>query len=784
VVWGSTSKGDISLFFGILNEGWSMVSRGTNSNSLPLLVTFLMFGLLLMPFNAGSAPAEKQAVSLEQGKVILIRKILGHVRWPNDRALETLVLGYYGDDPAMFQAIFKSLSNTKIRGKRIRVIQLRKMNAASSVEVLIVDVKYNTRMAALARMTKGSGTLMISDQVIDKHHVMINFVLPADNRLSFEINRSSLLVEGFVLSKDITLYGGTELDGAELYKETEAELAEALKLAESQKSSILEQQAELAKQAEIISRQGSNISEQLATINRQGSRIAERERVLQVLENNMDEIRLALDGKSQSLRENEDVLSSQRLEIDSYANRIDQNVDRLSRQTSRLEAQEKLITEKNDQLTLHINTIADQRLILIVAVAVLFVVFLLVALLFRANREKNRMNIRLELMAEARGRFLSTMSHEIRTPLNGVLGILDLLRDTLLDKKQKYYLDTMHASGDLLISVINDILDFSKIDAGKMPIERVSFSLHQLFQDCVMIFNLQDHPEVEFEFVIEPDVPSLIWGDPTRLRQILLNLLSNAFKFTDKGLVRVELALSGDRSKFTLCVRDTGIGITAAQREGLFSAFGQADKSITRRFGGTGLGLAICGKLVSLMAGTIRVASVEGEGSVFTIELPLEPVESAKAIAEISNDRLKLAVKESRSAKPLFPNHRVLLVEDNPTNQLVALGMLKRFGIVPDVADNGVEALELYQAAYKTNSNTYDLILMDCEMPIMDGFTATKAIRSSELENTRDAVVIVALTAHAMSEHRDLGRTAGMNEHLTKPLKSDALQAVLSQFLS
>jgi len=723
-------------------------------------------------------------VSLEQGKVILIRKILGHVRWPNDRALGTLVLGYYGDDPVMFQTIFKSLSNTKIRGKRIRVIQLKKMNAARSVEVLIVDVKYNTRMAALARMTKGSGTLMISDQVIDKRHVMINFVLPADNRLSFEINRSSLLVEGFLLSKDITLYGGTELDGAELYKETEAELAEALKLAESQKSSILEQQTQLAKQADIISRQGSNISQQLATINRQGSRIAERERVLQTLENNMDEIRLALDGKSQSLRENEDVLSSQRLEIDSYANRIDQNVDRLSRQTSRLEAQEKLITEKNDQLTLHINTIADQRLILIVAVAVLFVVFLLVALLFRANREKNRMNIRLELMAEARGRFLSTMSHEIRTPLNGVLGILDLLRDTLLDKKQKYYLDTMHASGDLLISVINDILDFSKIDAGKMPIERVSFSLHQLFQDCVMIFNLQDHPEVEFEFVIEPDVPRQIWGDPTRLRQILLNLLSNAFKFTDKGLVRAELALSGDRSYFTLCVRDTGIGITDAQRKGLFSAFGQADKSITRRFGGTGLGLAICGKLASLMAGTIRVASVEGEGSVFTIELPLEPVESVEKIAEISSDRLKLPVKESQSQKPSFPNHRVLLVEDNPTNQLVALGMLKRFGIVPDVADNGVEALELYQAAYKTDSNTYDLILMDCEMPIMDGFTATKAIRSSELENTRDAVVIVALTAHAMSEHRDLGRTAGMNEHLTKPLKSDALQAVLSQFLS
>jgi len=743
-----------------------------------------MFGALLMPFHAVSAPPEKQAVSLEHGKVILIRKILGHVRWPNDRALGTLVLGYYGDNPVMYQAIYSSLSNTKIRGKKIRVIQLKKMNAARGVQVLIVDLKYNTRMAALARMTKGSGTLIISDQVIDKHQVMINFVLPADNRLSFEINRSSLLVEGFILSKDITLYGGTELDGAELYKETEEELAEALKLAESRRNNIIEQQTQLAKQADIISRQGSNISQQLATINRQGSKIVERERVLQTLESHMDEIPLALDEKSQSFRENEDVLSSQRQEIDAYTNRIDQNVGRLSRQTSRLKAQEKLIVEKNDQLTLHINTIADQRLILIVAVVVLFVVFFLVALLFRANREKNNMNIRLEQMAEARGRFLSTMSHEIRTPLNGVLGILDLLRDSSLDEKQKYYLDTMHASGDLLISVINDILDFSKIDAGKMPIERVSFGLHQLFKDCVMIFNLQDHPDVEFEFVIEPDVPSQIWGDPTRLRQILLNLLSNAFKFTDKGLVRVELALNGDQSKFTLCVRDTGIGITDSQREGLFSAFGQADKSITRRFGGTGLGLAICAKLARLMAGTIRVASVEGEGSVFTIELPLEPVESIEVITETSSRRLKFPVSEPQSPRPSFPNRRVLLVEDNPTNQLVALGMLKRFGIVPDVADNGVEALELYQAAYKADADNYDLILMDCEMPIMDGFTATKAIRSSELENARDAVVIVALTAHAMSEHRDLGRTAGMNEHLTKPLKSDALQAVLSQFLS
>ena len=588
-------------------------------------------------------------------------------------------------------------------------------------------------------------------------------------------------MEGFRLSKDITLYGGTELDGAELYKETEAELAEALRLAESQKSNILEQQAQLAVQADIISRQGGNISQQLETINKQGFKISERERVLRSLENNMDKIKSALDDKSKSLQENEDVLSLQRQEIDAYTNRIDQNVGRLSRQTSRLQAQEKLITEKNDQLTLHINTIADQRLILIVAVIVLLVVFFLVGLLFRANREKNHMNHRLERMAEARGRFLSTMSHEIRTPLNGVLGILDLLRDTPLDDKQKDYLSTMHASGDLLISVINDILDFTKIDAGKMPIERLSFDVHQLFNDCAMIFNLQDHPEVEFEFVIEPDVPRQIWGDPTRLRQILLNLLSNAFKFTDKGLVRQELCLSADQSCFKLSVSDTGIGITDAQRAGLFSAFGQADKSITRRFGGTGLGLAICAKLAELMTGNIRVASVAGEGSIFTVELPLERVKSLTS--DSRTDKPKLPLTGRSGAMPSFSNRSVLLVEDNPTNQLVALGMLKRFDIIPEVADNGAEALELYLASCESGGELYDLILMDCEMPVMDGFTATRAIRSSELKHSRDAVVIVALTAHAMSEHRDLGRAAGMNEHLTKPLKSDALQAVLSQYL-
>lgn len=767
----------------LLIGGWSMVSLGAKSNYLQLIITLLMLCALIVPCQAISAPAESSAVSQEQGKVILIRKILGHVQWPNDRSLKTLVLGYYGDNSEMSQTLIQSFSNTKIRGKRIRVVRLTKMRKSRNVQILVIDQKYNARLAAIAKITKGSGTLMISDEAIDKHHVMINFVRPSNNRLSFEINRSSLLVEGFQLSKDITLYGGTELDGAELYKETEAELAEALRVAESQKNNILEQQAQLAAQTDIITRQGSNISQQLKTINRQGSKIFERERVLQSLESDMDKIRLALDEKSQSLKQNEDVLSLQRKELDAYTNKIDQNVGRLGRQTNRLRAQEKLITEKNDQLTLHINTIADQRLILIIAIIVLLIVFFLVGLLFRANREKNQMNRRLERMAEARGRFLSTMSHEIRTPLNGVLGILDLLQDTSLDSKQKYYLDTMHASGDLLISVINDILDFTKIDAGKMPIERLSFDVHQLFESCSMIFNLQDHPDVEFEFVIEPDVPKQIWGDPTRLRQILLNLLSNAFKFTDKGLVRLELGLNADQSCFKLSVSDTGIGVSDAQRAGLFLAFGQADKSITRRFGGTGLGLAICAKLAELMGGNIKVASVQGEGSIFTVELPLERVKMLTSDVETLRGKPRLPVKGGRGSMPSFSSRRVLLVEDNPTNQLVALGMLKRFGIVPEVAGNGEEALEFYQASYEAGGELYDLILMDCEMPVMDGFTATKAIRSREQESSRDAVVIVALTAHAMSEHRDLGRAAGMDEHLTKPLKSDALQAVLSQFL-
>jgi len=768
-----------------------MTLRDVWFNCLKFLCATLLLGTFSVPFCSASgsepapAPAAIAAVSLEQGKTLLIRKIIAHVRWPNDSRLDTLTLGYYGNNSVMFRTLLASLNNKKIRDKDIRVVRLRTVSETSKVQVLVVDMKLNARLASFARVTKGAGTLIISERSIDKHHVMINFVYPTKESLAFEINRASLLVEGFSLTKDITLYGGTELDGALLFKETEKELAEALELAKRQQDNLLDQQEKLAAQQSIIDQQNSSISRQLDTIKTQGSKITERERVLQTLERNMEKIKLALDGKSKSLKQNEAVLSSQMQEIDAYTDRIEKNVQRLSRQNQRLEAQENLITDKNSQLTLHMNTIADQRLVLIVAILTLLVVIFLAGLLFRAIREKNLMNKRLESMAEARGRFLSTMSHEIRTPLNGVLGILDLLQDTSLDKQQTYYLNTMHASGDLLVSVINDILDFTKIDAGKMPIERLSFDLHQLFNDCATIFNLQDHPGVDFECVIATEMPHHVWGDPTRLRQILLNLLSNAFKFTDKGRVKMELGLSSDPSKFRLCVSDTGIGISDEQRAGLFSAFGQADRSITRRFGGTGLGLAICAKLVELMAGTIRLTSEEGKGSTFTVELPLELVPVGEGGVESSGANTKRPLSDSLSSMPSFTNSRVLLVEDNPTNRLVAVGMLKRFGIVPDVADDGQEALDLYQAAREPGGEPYDLILMDCEMPVMDGFSASKAIRHHEQQHkAKDAVPIVALTAHALSEHRKLGRAAGMNEHLAKPLKSDALKLVLTQFLS
>ncbi|NHO66149.1 DUF4154 domain-containing protein [Aestuariicella hydrocarbonica] len=718
----------------------------------------------------------------DEGKAAFLEAILNHTTWPQEDTLDQFIIGQYGRDRPLLRVLQKELPKLRVRGKPVVVVYYRSLIEAKDAQILVLAKSQNLNLNRIVKRLHGSHTMIVSDGSEDQRNVMINFTHPADNILSFEVNRSNIIYAGLKLSKEILLFGGTELDTALIYKETEEELARARNLA-------LQQQQDLENQQKLLAEQNQKIIAQSKQFSIKEAELKSLEDELNSLEEKFNNTQMILAQSEKklldnvaTLREKESILAEKEAAIEAYSQKINQNISLLERHQQEINEQERLIQEKNLILQKQVSTIENQKVILGSAAVALLVVLTSIAFIFRSYRSKNRINKQLQIksselekaneqlviMTDAKSQFLSTMSHEIRTPLNGVIGVAELLKGTKLGDQQAEYVSIILKSADTLLSLINDILDISKIEAGKLDLEETPFNLSDILGDTLQALAMRANDKhLELAFHIPPEVPNNVIGDPVRLRQVVVNLVGNAIKFTQDGEIVVDLKLESiDSRKIRVAfeVRDTGIGISDEQIQKIFKAFGQADSSTTRQFGGTGLGLTIASQLVTMMGGELNVSSEPGKGSTF----------SFSADFNLSGEPAKPAVSPIE-----LRGTQVLVVDDNSTNRMILEEMMSSWGMVVTTAQSGPDAIDTLNRS-KQRGIKYALAVLDVMMPGMDGFELAEKISKEPFHTTMQ--ILILSSAEFFDDDRLLQKLH-ICKTLLKPVKHSELLVAITNAL-
>ncbi len=615
--------------------------------------------VLLCFFCTASIHAYSQVnLSQEQLKAVLTLKIPNYITWETYN--QTFNIAYYGSkSDSAYKLLDSYRQQTKIHQLSIDLVSVSEQQLLKQpFNVLVVPSPKNSELFKLNSLLMGRSVLVITDNNGSQNEVMVNLISQENGAVSFEINRSNILLEKLEIDNEVLLLGGTELDIALLLRENESKLNQV-------RTELLTKENEISTKRQLLEEKETKLSAVNQQFTQAMKQLKQREDAVGNKQAELDQLLSVMKANQQELERAKQQLNQKQNQLDQQRKKLNQQEATIKKNIQVLQRQEKSIEAGREELASKSQTIDSQKELL--STTYIILLFMLMATLFFlvVNRIRSASNKQLKIAIDeaqeakqaadeaslAKTKFLATMSHEIRTPMSGVIGMSDLLAETDLNTKQQAYNNAIRSSGETLLSVINDILDFSKIEAGKMTLEAIEIDINELLFDVTNIFRVDaSKKQINLAYQIYPNTSKKMVGDPVRIRQILFNLINNALKFTHQGEIIITV-LPFNEKCLQFKVQDTGIGINDKVKEQLFSAFSQADSSTTRKYGGTGLGLSICRRLVELMDGAIAVESDQGQGSSFAFTIPLklagdqsvfneEPLELSESIAYIGHSSL------------------------------------------------------------------------------------------------------------------------------------------------
>ena len=737
------------------------------------------------------------AYSPAQIKGAYIFNIAKFVTWKNDAAIAKFTIGFYGKNDKLYRELRANIHGKSVRGKTITVNKFTNLNLARKAHILLVAKSKNAEIGQITSALLGSNTLVVTDNSDDLENVMLNFRTSADSTITFELNRPNTVFEGIKVSKDLLLVGGTELDVATLFKELESKTRESKAKVQLQQKKISHQaiekkklqatikqqlaeiasrQSRIAQYATEITQQRKQMIAQTRELEEQKAKVVDESKQLATLKKSVAKLTATLSKNAESVQASRVELDENKVSLKIKESEINQLVVEIQKNSDFLEKQNREIKEQG-------TTIQSQDLLINVISAALAVVGVLIFFILESYRKSRQTTKKLEIAKDklhearnaaeaanqAKSEFLANMSHEIRTPMNAIIGFTELLNEQIEEPKLKSFVKTIKSASHNLLTLINDILDLSKIEAGKLEIDKKVTNPHDLFPELGNIFMMKMREKnLDFILEIDPVIPQSLQLDTVRLRQVLLNLIGNAVKFTDTGFVRLIARTDNEdaiHSKLDLLidVEDTGIGIAEDQQNKIFQEFEQSTGQDVKRFGGTGLGLSISKRLVSLMGGELSLKSQLEKGSTFTIKL------YDVAIASLASE---LEQKQAKNKTQIeFHPGKLLIVDDVKDNRDLLLTLFADTKLQTVEAENGLEAVELVK------KQSFDLILTDIRMPVMRGCQAAHEIK------TFSNIPIVALTASVMTEDFEQLKVEDFDGFLRKPVLKAELFSELSKFL-